>query len=171
MREAAAFERTAKLIEQREADVKKAVDENRALLAAAETEKNRAERAQRAAEQRRDAAIKQAKSIADSSVRRAEGEVAPKKRASGTATKIDPTAAAVAGGLCGLLLCNAVGLAQLDCWGRARARRRCSRRWTPWVLRRRRRSRLSRFYAVASTRRLLETGFSPRWRPVAENRG
>ena len=37
--------------------------------------------------------------------------------ASGTATKIDPTAAAVAGGLCGLLLCNSVGLAQLDLLG------------------------------------------------------
>ena len=62
--EAAAFERTAKLIEQREADVKKAVDENRALLAAAETEKN----GRKSPEGRgaaADAAIKQAKSIAD----------------------------------------------------------------------------------------------------------
>ena len=117
-REAAAFERTAKLIEQREADVKKASEENRALLAAAETEKNRAERAQRAAEQRRDAAIKQANTIADSSVKRAEAEVQRlQNEASGTATKIDPTAAAVAGGLCGLLLCNSVGLAQLDLLG------------------------------------------------------
>ena len=117
-REAAAFERTAKLIEQRESDVKKASEENRALLAAAETEKNRAERAQRAAEQRRDAAIKQANSIADSSVKRAEAEVQRlQNEASGTATKIDPTAAAVAGGLCGLLLCNSVGLAQLDLLG------------------------------------------------------
>ena len=51
-------------------------------------------------------------------MRRAEGEVeCLQNEASGTATKIDPTAAAVAGGLCGLLLCNAVGLAQLDLLG------------------------------------------------------
>lgn len=118
VREAAALERTATLIAQREEDVKKAAEENRALLLSAETETGRAARAQKEAEQRRDAAIAQARNLADSSVARAEAEVARlKSEASGPATKVDPAAAAVAGGLCGLLLCNAVGLSQLDLIG------------------------------------------------------
>ena len=116
-RAAAARARAEEVVASRAREVEEAAAANAADVASAEADRDKALAEQRVAEERRTFAISEAAASVDASIQRVEASLERAARDRRARPAPEPAAQALAGGLCGLLLCDALHLDGIDLFG------------------------------------------------------